>query len=80
MYDVMLFVQGFCCPLPTENRPICPVGVAHETSSPPDYGCHDCPTDYFCHRDKIYTDKEVRKMTSYLVMFLKRFKGLSVYG
>lgn len=51
--------QGFCCPIPDDIRPVCPVGVAHESSAPPDFGCRDCPTDHFCHRDGIATDKEV---------------------
>lgn len=51
--------QGFCCPSPSELRPVCPVGEAHESSSYPDYGCNECPNDYYCHRDGIITEKSV---------------------
>ncbi|PAV84948.1 hypothetical protein WR25_08504 [Diploscapter pachys] len=51
------YYQGFCCPAPSETKPVCPVGEPHESSFPPDYGCQSCPSDYFCHRDNIATDK-----------------------
>ncbi|CAI5451022.1 unnamed protein product [Caenorhabditis angaria] len=53
------YYQGFCCPSPTEIRPTCPVGEAHESSYPPDYGCSNCPGDYYCHRDAVSTEKTI---------------------
>uniref|UniRef100_A0A914R141 EB domain-containing protein n=1 Tax=Panagrolaimus davidi TaxID=227884 RepID=A0A914R141_9BILA len=51
--------QGFCCPLPSPDTPICPVGNSHVSSSAPDYGCAECPFDHFCHKDSIATHKEI---------------------
>ncbi|RCN50677.1 hypothetical protein ANCCAN_03290 [Ancylostoma caninum] len=53
------YYQGFCCPSPGETRPVCPVGEPHETSFPPDYGCLDCPVEYYCHRDAYYREKSI---------------------
>ncbi|CAI4229761.1 unnamed protein product [Auanema sp. JU1783] len=53
------FYQGFCCPSPNDIRPICPVGIAHETSFYPDYGCAECPNDYYCHQDRMATKKSI---------------------
>ncbi|XGW03101.1 hypothetical protein V3C99_014812 [Haemonchus contortus] len=53
------FYEGFCCPLPGENHPVCPVGEPHETSSPPDYGCDQCPMEYYCHRDAVFTNQPI---------------------
>ncbi|WKY11211.1 hypothetical protein Q1695_003066 [Nippostrongylus brasiliensis] len=53
------FYQGFCCPSPGETKPVCPVGEPHETSSPPSFGCKDCPLEYYCHRDAIFTEKSI---------------------
>uniref|UniRef100_A0A914XUZ0 EB domain-containing protein n=1 Tax=Panagrolaimus superbus TaxID=310955 RepID=A0A914XUZ0_9BILA len=51
--------QGFCCPIPAPDIPVCPVGIPHVSSSPPDYGCAECPFDHFCHKDSIATHKEI---------------------
>lgn len=51
--------QGFCCPSPTETRPVCPVGEPHETSTPPHYGCESCPMEFYCHKDTVFTEKSV---------------------
>ncbi|CAD6199539.1 unnamed protein product [Caenorhabditis auriculariae] len=53
------YYQGFCCPSPSETKPVCPVGEAHDSSFPPDFGCRNCPSDYFCHRDSVATDKSI---------------------
>lgn len=53
-------IKGFCCPSPVEQWPICPVGIAHESSSAPLFGCDRCPADHFCHRDTVATNKEVK--------------------
>ncbi|KAF8387505.1 hypothetical protein PRIPAC_76647 [Pristionchus pacificus] len=53
------YYQGFCCPSPTEVVPVCPVGMAHDSSAYPDFGCKECPGDHYCHRDSISTDKEI---------------------
>ncbi|KAI6205826.1 EB domain-containing protein [Aphelenchoides besseyi] len=52
-------IQGFCCPLPQPERPVCPVGNAHSTSQPPDYGCDECPWNFFCHEDGVATQKKI---------------------
>ncbi|CAD5229662.1 unnamed protein product [Bursaphelenchus okinawaensis] len=51
--------QGFCCPLPSPERPVCPVGHAHTSSQPPDYGCAQCPWDHYCHTDNVATKKKI---------------------
>ena len=51
--------QGFCCPLPQPDIPVCPVGNPHASSSAPNYGCQDCPMDHFCHKDSISSHKEI---------------------
>uniref|UniRef100_A0A0K0DA08 EB domain-containing protein n=1 Tax=Angiostrongylus cantonensis TaxID=6313 RepID=A0A0K0DA08_ANGCA len=53
------YYQGFCCPSPIATRPVCPVGVSHETSFPPDYGCFNCPAEYYCHRDVFLVEKSI---------------------
>ncbi|CAJ0592063.1 unnamed protein product [Cylicocyclus nassatus] len=53
------YYQGFCCPSPGRIRPVCPVGEPHETSFPPDYGCNDCPIEYYCHRDLFYPELSI---------------------
>jgi hypothetical protein len=52
-------VQGICCSLPPVTvRPLCPVGVAHESSAA--NGCTLCPAfGYFCHRDARVSAAEV---------------------
>lgn len=51
--------QGFCCPLPQPDIPVCPVGNPHISSSSPDYGCSECPMDHYCHQDSVATKKEI---------------------
>ncbi|CAD5234147.1 unnamed protein product [Bursaphelenchus xylophilus] len=51
--------QGFCCPLPSPERPVCPVGHSHPSSQPPNYGCKDCPWDHYCHVDNVATKKRI---------------------
>lgn len=51
--------KGFCCPRPSDARPVCPVGEPHSSSSPPEYGCTACPDDHYCHRDHVATDKSI---------------------
>lgn len=53
------YYQGFCCPSPTETRPVCPVGEPHETSTPPHYGCESCPMEFYCHKDTVFTEKSI---------------------
>ncbi|VDM40233.1 unnamed protein product [Toxocara canis] len=54
-----LVYQGFCCPSPVEQWPVCPVGIAHKSSIAPFFGCDSCPADHFCHRDTVVTNKEI---------------------
>uniref|UniRef100_A0A7E4V0F2 EB domain-containing protein n=1 Tax=Panagrellus redivivus TaxID=6233 RepID=A0A7E4V0F2_PANRE len=51
--------QGFCCPMPAPDIPVCPVGLPHVSSAAPNYGCSECPMDHFCHKDSIATQKEI---------------------
>uniref|UniRef100_A0A0N4Z912 EB domain-containing protein n=1 Tax=Parastrongyloides trichosuri TaxID=131310 RepID=A0A0N4Z912_PARTI len=52
--------QGFCCPKPSRNIPVCPVGLPHHSSIGPDFGCSNCPFDqYYCHSDSLYGSKEI---------------------
>uniref|UniRef100_A0A0N5C0M2 Serpentine receptor class gamma n=1 Tax=Strongyloides papillosus TaxID=174720 RepID=A0A0N5C0M2_STREA len=52
--------QGFCCPKPSKNIPICPVGLPHHSSIGPNFGCANCPFDqYYCHSDPLYGSKDI---------------------
>ncbi|KHJ80043.1 hypothetical protein OESDEN_20292 [Oesophagostomum dentatum] len=64
MDRTVLRFQGFCCPSPGQTRPVCPVGEPHETSFPPNYGCDECPLEYYCHRDAFYPEKSISAQCS----------------
>lgn len=52
--------QGFCCPKPSKNVPVCPVGLPHHSSIGPNFGCTNCPFDqYYCHQDSLYGSKDI---------------------
>jgi len=51
--------HGFCCPIPDPYKPQCPVGVPHESSKSPNYGCSACPWDHYCHLDGMVTQIEI---------------------